>query len=366
MRSRIIIRRLRLVAYVMLAISVSYLTYLVVFETPVKNFELGKIDFSRDEVNNFSALIGALVGVVGVILLIETFWLQFKQYQDDKLEKVEEDRLDLLNRLKLFTIDLKTVKEDFVAKFEKLEVYFKDELEKPYNGHVLRRTSSGYFARIHLIGRITLYRSFSLFIQGNSKDWIKDFNDIYKILDFLEDFYADVYSKYEAHTKEQLDRRMAIRSELSDLMNESTHFLGSKERELGSAENASQNREWQIVNRLILLFREQLINPDVDEHGNRATSFERIKDDVLFVFIHDLLEYRDENGFLTYELDKLIERAANINREIELHRDKAIEFASNLEQSHQVLAIGTEEAKSIDKQLNELIELLETSTSITQ
>lgn len=355
------LKRRRTIAYVLLTISIGYLTYLVIVDTHVENFKLGKIDFSRDEVNNYSTLIGALVGIVGVVLLIETFWLQFKQYNDDKHEKIEEERLDLLNRLKLFTIDLETVKEDFISKFEKIEVYYKAELKNPFTGHVLRRTSSGYFSRIHQIGRITVYRAFALFVQSNNDNWIKDFNDIYKILDFLEDFYSDIYSKYEAHSKEQVERRMNIRTSLNDLMNEATHFLGTKERELGSAEVASKNSEWQLVNHLILLFQDQLINPEIDEDGNKQTSYEKIKDHVLAVFIEELLAYREKIGYLTHDLDRLIEKAANINREIELHRDKSNEFAFNLGQNHVSLAISSDSNKSIDKQLEELIQMLKSS-----
>jgi hypothetical protein len=352
------LRKRRIIAYALLTISIGYLTFLVIVDTHVENFKLGKIDFSKDEVNNYSTLIGALVGVFGVVLLIETLWLQFKQYNDDKHEKIKEERLDLLYRLKLFTIDLETVKEDFVSKFEKIEVYYKAELKNPFTGHVLRRTSSGYFSRIHQIGRITLYQAFALFVQTKNDNWIKEFNDIYKILDFLDDFYCDMYSKYEAHSKEQVERRMNIRTSLNDLMNEATNFLGTKERELGSTESASKNSEWQLVNQLILLFQDQLINPEIDEDGNKQTSYQKIKDQVLTVFILELLAYREKIGYLTHDLDRFIGKAANINREIELHRDKSIEFAFNLGQNHISLAISSDSNKSIDKQLEDLIEML--------
>lgn len=356
------LKRRRTIAYVLLTLSIGYLTYLVIADTYVENFRLGKIDFSRDEVNNYSTLIGAIVGVVGAVLLLETFWLQFKQYNDDKQEKENQDKIDKLDRLKLFSNDLKIVRDDFIVKFKNVKEYSDAEKNNPFTGHVLRRTSSGYFLRIKAIGRITLYRSFSMYVKRINSEWIKLFNDTYGILDFLEDTYTNIYQMYDEHTRDQLNRRMSIRTSLSEFMNEATHFLGFKERELGSIDIAKGNREWLIVNNVIERFMYYLRNPEIDEDGKKQTSFSTIMNEVLHPFIDNLIDHRNQSGFLSRELDLLIEKAANINREIELHRDKSIEFSDNLSDSYTYYATTSENSKSIDLQLDEIISIIDYAT----
>ena len=92
-------KRIRKWVYIPVALVTLYFTILVMTTTKVEKFKFGYIDFSKNEISNYSNLIAVLVGLLGVILLVETLWLQYRQFKASEKEKLRDEKLDWYYKL---------------------------------------------------------------------------------------------------------------------------------------------------------------------------------------------------------------------------------------------------------------------------
>lgn len=65
-------KNLRTIFFFSVVLIFLYLSIMVIINTKVENSNFGYIDFNNGAVGNFSALLGALFGVVTTIIIIET------------------------------------------------------------------------------------------------------------------------------------------------------------------------------------------------------------------------------------------------------------------------------------------------------
>jgi hypothetical protein len=66
-------KKIRFYIYIPVTIIVVYITWIAIINNNYI-FDFGYINFSKDEVSNDSSLLGTLVGLFGVVLLVETLW----------------------------------------------------------------------------------------------------------------------------------------------------------------------------------------------------------------------------------------------------------------------------------------------------
>lgn len=347
----------RIIVYIIFGLIVLYCTLVVVFLTEVSHFNIGYIDFSRNEIQNYSSLIGAIGGLLGVILLVETLWLQNKQFiHHQKLKEKEEikNRIDLL---KLLVIDLKSIKKDVVQRSKKVNEYFELLKQNPFYNQLLFRTSSRPFSRILEIDRASTFKGFRE-VFSRRIDWLDKYDDLFRIFDYLPEFFQDLYQKSDDYVKEQQTRKNEVNVYLTSLLDESTNYLFTLKEKYKMLDPLSIP-SFGVVNEL-LYNNNELIKKSLDSEGRMVneTNFDELDSDVLMIFIHKCLELEGTDYF-DFNLMPLMRSTVQIRRIITLMRDRGQEQARNLEKLYNAVFIDSEESEAISNRIETLIKYIE-------
>lgn len=197
--------KIRLYVYIPVALICAYITLMAITNNS-EEFQFGYINFSTDIVNNYSSLLGAIVGLFGVILLVETLWLQYNQFKSSEREKDRDEKLDWYYKMSLLQVDLEVILKDIDTKSSKIKEYFENVLKAPFETHMLMRTPSRNYSRILELDRLSIYKAFKYFLNTNEQ-WLKYFNRLYSTLDFLPEYFKDIYDKYEYHSKDIFNKK---------------------------------------------------------------------------------------------------------------------------------------------------------------
>jgi hypothetical protein len=346
-------KKIRIWVYIPVVVVTFYLTILVMATTEVEEFEFGFIDFSKNEINNYSSLISVIVGLFGVVLLVETLWLQYRQFKADEKAKQRDEKLDWYYKLSLLNIDLESIIKDVNTKAEKIKEYFESEKNNPFKTNLLFRTPSRNYTRILELDRLSIYKGFYNFF-GHNEDWLNKFNKLYSILDFLPEIFREIYSMYDNHSKDIFKKKSEVQQGLMEVMNLGSNLLTAYKAEFSIDKYLVQPAS-RITNEMIFKYHE-LIKESYDEDGNviAETNLKRIGDDVLFPFIQQVLEQRENIDTFDRRLEQLSEFSSNLRKQIYQIQERSIEFATNVETQYKSLIVSLENNKATIDEISEI------------
>lgn len=330
---------------------------------PSLNFtETGQIgDTLGGILNPFIALAGVLLTFLAFYMQIKANQIQITQFNKGlKREKEVRDFLetkDHFNKISLLKVDLETIKNDIKTKAEALKTYYDEEKISPYDSSILMRTPSKNYSRILEIDRLSIYNGFSMFLS-HRKNWIKDFSNLYNVLDFLPEFFQSIYSKYDLHSKEKYQMKMEVRNSLVKLMDELSKLINDYLEE-NAYENYLKFPASKLANETIFKYYD-VINESFDEEKNfvKETDFAKLDNDVLVPFIEKVIQFRKKPEGYDRRLEPLVELISNIRKQINLIKQKSLEFASMVENEHSSLMIDGND-KSYFTILNEIHAILD-------
>lgn len=348
--------KIRYYIYIPITIIVVYITWIAITNNNYP-FDFGYINFSKDDVSNYSSLLGTLVGLFGVVLLVETLWLQFRQFKSDEKQKEKDVNLDLFYKLSLLNIDLNNIIKDIDKKAKSIKDYYEAELEEPFYTHILFRTPSNNYMRVLELDRLSLYKAFKKFLFYR-EDWLKLFNNLYSLLDFLPEFFKDIYDKYDNHYKDIFNQKMEIRNRLIELMNLGSKLLTDYKTERDN--NYLNYPASSSVNEMIARYYE-IISESQDDDGNifKETDMQKISDYVLKHFITNFLLQRDDPQIFDRRLEPIAEIAQELRKRIFLVKSRNEEFAKNIKSQYETLLVDIEGNKSIKKSIIDINNIIE-------
>ena len=220
-------------------------------------------------INPFIALAGVLLTFLAFYMQIKANQIQITQFKEG-LEKDKELRLlierkDYYNKLSLLKVDLTAIESDIKSKAKNLKEFYQNEKKFPFQTNFLIRTPSKNYARILEIDRLSIFNGFSAFFSHRER-WIKEFSNLYNILDFLPELFRDLYEKYEYHTKDMFDKKNSVRSGLIQLMDRLSELINIYKREKNS-ENYLKYPASALANETIFRYY-KIIEESFDEDRN--------------------------------------------------------------------------------------------------
>ncbi|WP_420553245.1 hypothetical protein [Tenacibaculum aiptasiae] len=310
--------------------------------------------------NPFIALIGVLITFLAFYMQIKANQIQISQFNEefekDRTEKIEDERKDCLNKLNLLKVDLGTIKNDINLKATEIKKYYEEERNNPFKTNNLLRTPSKKYTRVLEIDRLSIFKGFSYFLNKNT-DWIKDFSNLYNILDFLPEFFDDIYEKHEAHSKDLFQKKMNIRDNLIQLMNELSKFIN-----LYLSEN---NRETYLSYKASRLANEtvaryyNIINSNFNDDNQpiNETDFEEINENVLLFFITNALELKKTKAY-DDRLNPIIQFCGDLRKYLFEIKQRSFEFSESVESQYNSLMIDNESNKSYYTIIDNIHEML--------
>lgn len=311
--------------------------------------------------NPFVALAGVLLTFLAFYMQIKANQIQIDQFHDglqkEKDLRVLIEKKDSYNKLSLLKTDLTAIQSDIKSKSENLKEYYEKEKDQPFQTNFLKRTSSKNYSRILEIDRLGIYQGFSLFLS-HREDWIKDFSRLYNILDFLPEFFQDLYNKYDYHSKDLFDKKMVVRNSLVQLMDQLSKIINAYLQE-NNQENYLSFPVSKLANDTIARYY-AIIDESYDENRNpiKETDFEKIDEQVLKYFNEESLKLRTEGTNYDIRLEPIIELIGNIRKQSYLIKQRAQEFAGSVENEYNNLVVDGEK-KSYLTLINEIQNILE-------
>lgn len=317
-------------------------------------------------INPFIALAGVLLTFLAFYMQIKANQIQITQFQEG-LEKDKELRLlierkDYYNKLSLLKVDLTAIESDIKSKAKNLKEFFENEKKFPFQTNFLIRTPSKNYARILEIDRLSIFNGFSEFFSHRER-WIKEFSNLYNILDFLPELFRDLYDKYEYHSKDMFDKKNSVRSGLIQLMDRLSELINIYKREKNS-ENYLEYPASALANETIFRYY-KIIEESFDEDRNpiKETDLNEIDETVLKFFNQEALAIRNGEEDFDVRLEPIVELISNLRKQIYLIRQRAIEFSESIESQYNNLMIDDGENKSYVTLIQEIHSMLETELS---
>jgi hypothetical protein len=306
--------------------------------------------------DTIGGLTSPFIGLTGILLTFLAFYMQIKANQiqikqfNDGITKENErveaaEKLDCYVKLKLLKVDLEAIKKDIIEKSKKIFSYYTEEIKYPFESHLLYRTPSKKYVRILEIDRLSIFRGFEIFLN-NRTTWIEDFSMLYNILDFLPEFFADIYNKHEYHSKDLFDSKMAVRSDLIKLMNELANILSLYMAEKPHEDYLSYPASALAHETIGRYYK--IIDESFDENKNpiKETDFVKLKNEVLGFLIDEILKQRKNYAEYDVRLGQIVERSSDLIKEIHLIEQRALEFSLNIESQYNNLMIDMGDTKS--------------------
>ncbi|XRE44556.1 hypothetical protein ACIVBQ_002760 [Tenacibaculum discolor] len=312
-------------------------------------------------INPFIALIGVLLTFLAFYMQIKANQIQISQFKKgllkEKTEKILDEKKDCLNKLNLLKADLATIKTDINLKASNIKEYYEKEKNNPYKTNFLFRTPSKKYARVLEIDRLSIFKGFNIFLSHREK-WIKDFSNLYNVLDFLPELFEDIYNKYESHSKDLFNKKMMVRDGLVELMNKLSQIINLYLTETNSPDYLAFPAS-SLANETIARYY-NIVNENFDEEGNpiSETDFDRVNNEVLLYFNTQALNLRNQEGY-DPRLNPIVEFCANIRKQIFLIKQRSQEFSQSVEIQYNNLMINQEDKKSYYKIIDEIHEVLE-------
>lgn len=314
--------------------------------------------------NPFIALAGVLLTFLAFYMQIKANQIQITQFNEglekEKQTRILNEKTDCFNKLSLLKVDLETIINDIKSKSDNLKSYYEKEKATPFESNILLRTPSKNYARILEIDRLSIYKGFSLFLNHRER-WIKDFSNLYNILDFLPEAFQSIYQKYDSHINDLFSKKMQVRQTSIKLMDELSKLINDYK-----AENTEDDYltfpASKLANETIFKYYE-IIGESFDENNNpvRETDFEKMDQEVLKPFIEKALELRKTP---TYDrrLEPIVEVIGGIRKQLFLIKQRALEFSTTVESQYNNLVVDGED-KSYLTVISEIHNILETELS---
>jgi hypothetical protein len=290
-------------------------------------------------INPFIALVGILLTFLAFYMQIKTNEMQISQFQKglthNKNLKDYHTKKDYLNKLNLLKLDLKLIIGDIQSKAKNLKSYYEKEAENPFAGNILMRTASRPYNRILEFDRLSIYSGFTTFLK-HRENWIKEFSNLYSILEFLPEFFADIYQKYEYHSKDQYAKKQEVRKSLIVLMDDLSSLIQDYQNK--SPDNYLELPIPSLANETIGRYYD-MIYEHVNEEGipTQETDFEKLNTDVLEFYLTSAIELRRQNPIFGKELFYLNKQCSNLRKDMGEIKLRGIEFSKNVKILHDYL-----------------------------
>lgn len=314
-------------------------------------------------INPFIALAGVLLTFLAFYMQIKANQIQITQFKEG-LEKDKELRLlierkDYFNKLSLLKVDLTAIESDIKSKAKNLKDFFENEKKLPFQTNFLIRTPSKNYSRILEIDRLSIFNGFNEFFSHRER-WIKEFSNLYNILDFLPELFKDLYDKYEYHSKDMFDKKMLVRNGLIQLMDRLSELINIYKRET-NPEDYLKYPASALANETIFRYY-KIIEESFDEDRNpiKETDLNEIDETVLKFFNQEALAIRNGEDGYDIRLEPIVELISSLRKQIYLVKQRAIEFSESIESQYNNLMIDDGENKSYVNLISEIHSMLET------
>jgi hypothetical protein len=345
-----------------------FITFQAIVET--ENWKIFDIDYTNKEkvISGYSALLGAILSSLSIILLVYTIYLQnveskkqkkrFNkehklqkvQFEIEKLREQNKQRSDKILLLNLISVFLDSIIKHIEETSVELLNFIKAEKENPIGMNTLFFLVNKSISKLIEMDHLAIFKGFEYFLT-NDKEWIKKYQRLFNSVGFYNDALLELRTNYDYHKTNKFTRKKKLGEDLKNLMDESSRLLNRYRKEL--PENYMEFPYVIIINEFIPAYYEFLY-----ENKGEETDFEELSQNLLEDFLLKCMNIRKQIGFDNFGIEEIVTQVSSIRKEIWSLKNDCIYFANNLEERYN--AYFSPESSSLIK-LKELKSFLDKS-----
>lgn len=173
--------------------------------------------------DTLGGIMNPFIAIVGVMMTFLAFYMQVKAnkiQRDQFLKSLEknniDEKIDCYYKLQLINIDIKSTIKDTNQRMENIQAFLEQQKENPFQNSKAYRGTLKHYDRVAALERLSIYKGFRIFLSSNN-DWIKQFNNLYSILDYIPESFKEAYNIIDYHNKDIFEDKMNIRNQLISL-----------------------------------------------------------------------------------------------------------------------------------------------------
>ena len=217
-----------------IAIGIAVLLIILSFFAPII-FTQASSKWNFTETGQIGDTIGGImspfIAIGGVIMTFLAFYMQVKAnrlQREQFLNGLNKDRvdekIDCYYKLNLLKIDLEKIIKDIPNRVDGLNAFVEAEKENPFVLNPLIRRHISDYETAKEINRLDFYKSFKYFLSDND-EWVKNFQNLFVILNYLPVGFGTIYSIVDKHLKEIFEIKDDVRKMLTILEEECVKLL---------------------------------------------------------------------------------------------------------------------------------------------
>ncbi|MCG7501761.1 hypothetical protein MHM83_07745 [Tenacibaculum sp. Mcav3-52] len=353
--------KIRLYKKILIGVTIVVLLLILIFtidvirETPDRAFL--DIDFQNKDniISAYGSLIGGILAFLSILFVLFGLLEQRLQILDEKAEKEEENKQELLDQLKLLSSYLKSTIDHILSQGKTFSEYSQKEKDSPSEMNTMSFTVNKNFTRIIDMNPLSVYKAIRTNFQTED-NWEKIFLNIYSIFDFYSDGLRELKEKYESQIEFKVKEHRRISLEIRTLFNQCSNLVDKYK-----IKHPKEYMSFAWVKLVNNFTSEYYAYLEDCEKNNKPSSLRVISDNYLLPFLSEAMELRDDPGYEMGICRKLVVIASNLRKDINEIEFNCVYYAKDIEK--QFNEYFSEENKhleelkkmklTIDKKLNE-------------
>ncbi|MBK9213495.1 MAG: hypothetical protein IPO14_11230 [Saprospiraceae bacterium] len=312
-----------------------------------------RYDFSKtgDIGDTIGGLMNPFIALAGIFITFLAFYIQYRSNQiqillfkqglaNEKEKDLNKEKLDCYYKLSLLNQDLDSIIKDIKTKADKIKEYYVKERNGTIVTNIIERSPNTEYSRILDLERFSIYKGFQYFLI-HREDWVKTFSNMYNILDFLPQFFNEIYEICDKHSQDLYIKKNKVLENLMRFDTLNLDYIASKEAK--NAENRNQELSLiEICNQTKTEYN-NIVDACFDENKIQINEIDLqiVYDKVLGFFLENVKVYRNSNNEFDEDFKQIYECASIIRMEIRAIKSKMFEVSRNIEVGYKALIFGT-------------------------
>lgn len=352
-----------------------FITIQAIVET--ENWKPFDIDFTNKEkvISGYSALLGAILSSLSIILLVYTIYLQIieskaqkirfqkeyslqkEQFENEKIREENTERENKFLLIKLISVFLDSIIKHIEETGKELSKFIIEEKKSPLKMNMLFFLVNKSISKLIEMDHLSIFKSFSEFFS-DKKEWIEKYQLLFNSVGFYNDALLELRANYDYHKTDKFSRLKKIGEDLANLMEESARLLNRYRHD--QPEHYLKYPYAKAINEFVPKYYEYL---EKYQSTGLETDFDHLSQNLLKEFIIECMEIRKDIPFDNYGIEEIVTQVSSIRKKIWQLKNDCIYFAENNQERFTAYYFSESknliELKELKKYLDKKIKLLE-------
>lgn len=304
----------KIIAFIFILIVI--ITIDVINET--ENWKFLSIDFKNkyEIISSYGTLIGGILSFLSILFVLISLLEHREQLLKEKLEAIENEKLELLHKLKLLSSFFKSAINNIKLQGEEMKKFYVKEKEFPSKMNRMYFTTNKNFTRVIDLDTSSIYKAINTNF-GNDSEWEKMFLDIYSIFDFYSEALKELRDKYQSQINFKVEEQKKISDDLKKLLNIGANLVDEYKI---NYDEEYLNYPWSnLINEFTPVYYGYLKECEDKKEEN---DLRYISNNLLLPFLENAMYIRGTSGYDVFGSRVLVNLASDIRKrinEVEAH-----------------------------------------------